>query len=138
MGGIRKRPAESTIFHSPTRRGRPALPIVRKFWAEKRETRGWGEEEGGGGLLPRCIILWREPRAICTASFDRCRDLPYVSRVSCLRSSLTCPSYKLTREWLRARNAQVKNCFLLARSLDNLSSYKQHNPLGTRRKDYAD
>jgi len=51
-----------------------------------------------------------------------------------LFTKLTCPSYKLTRVWLHARNAQVKNCFLLARSLHNLSSYKRHNQLGTHKK----
>lgn len=115
------------VDYFPFPSARP-LSIVRKFWVEKRETRG------GGGLLPRCIILWRKPCAICTESFDQCRDSPYVSCVSCLRSSLTCPSYKLTREWLHARRAQVKNCFLLARSPHNLSSYKRHNPFGTRKK----
>lgn len=36
------------------------------------------------------------------------------------KRSLTCPSYKLTREWLCARNPRIKNCFLLAHSLRNL------------------
>lgn len=127
----------SRLFSISRREAAPRLSIVRKFAVEKREAKG-RRRGTAKGLLPRCIILWRRPCAICTASFDRCRDLPYVSCVSCLRSSLTCPSYKLTREWLHARNAQVKNCFLLARSSHNLSSYKQHNPLGTRKNKYAD
>lgn len=121
---------QSRLFSIPRR----ARPPPRAIYCSQVLSGKEENEKGTGRRWSFTIILWCKPCAICTSSFDRCRDLPYVSCVSCLRSSLTCPSYKLTREWLHARNAQVKNCFLLARSPHNLSSCKRRNQLGTRKK----
>lgn len=52
MGGIRKRPAESTIFHSSAQRGRPALLFASSGW--KR-----GNREGMGVKKRAAVVFYR-------------------------------------------------------------------------------